>query len=331
MGSQKRNYDDFRCHSNFYVETPPKRHNSHKHGSSRSQNGQWPRSQSRNQSKPQPTSHTNRPQLPPLPEIISTDKPYLATAPFTHASRSEQNNYDRLEFLGDAYLELIATRLIFSRFPHFITGKQAQLRETLVQNSTLAKLALEYGFKERVQTDASVWNARDKVKEKILADVFEAYIAALILADDRDGFKKVEEWLSNCWEAAGMINGAAVERQLGDVNVASGFKENWKDRLTALIAEKDIKIEYVDEPVIKDPMSQQMRVGVYLTGYGYAKKRIGVAEGCGRKEAGMQAAKDAIESNKSLVDRCAEIKRKGIEERRAKREQASSTKTDGIC
>ncbi|KAG9970387.1 hypothetical protein KCU72_g24649, partial [Aureobasidium melanogenum] len=71
--------------------------------------------------------------LPTLPQV--PDGPY-SRAPFVHKSSSQHDRtsavgdmtYERLEFLGDAYLEVIATRLIFSRYPHLAAGRQAQIR-----------------------------------------------------------------------------------------------------------------------------------------------------------------------------------------------------------
>lgn len=88
--------------------------------------------------------------LPPLPDIL--DKA-LEKATFIHAGTTvgtaTELNYERLEWLGDAYIELAATLLISQTFPFKTAGKSAQLRERLVKNITLAGYARKYGFDKR--------------------------------------------------------------------------------------------------------------------------------------------------------------------------------------
>jgi len=93
--------------------------------------------------------------LPPLPQITNLA---LLSAPFTHTSAlpyympaTSTNSYEPLEFLGDAYLELMATRLIHERFSSHTVGQKAQLRETLIRNDNLSTYARAYGFEDRVK------------------------------------------------------------------------------------------------------------------------------------------------------------------------------------
>ena len=100
--------------------------------------------------------------LPPLPEINDSS---LVESPFRHKSASygydrssttSDVTYERLEFLGDAYLELFASRLIYHHFPALQAGAQSQVRELLVKNETLSEYARLYGFQDRVDRKSVV-------------------------------------------------------------------------------------------------------------------------------------------------------------------------------
>jgi ribonuclease-3 len=107
--------------------------------------------------------------LPPLPAIL--DKA-LDKATFIHAGTNvgkvTELNYERLEWLGDAYIELAATLLISQTFPFKTAGKCAQLRERLVKNVTLAGYARKYGFDKRATLPAVFMegnNSRNSAKD----------------------------------------------------------------------------------------------------------------------------------------------------------------------
>lgn len=278
-----------------------------------------------------PSSHTTN--LPPLPPI---EPGPLTTAPFTHPSFIDSKygpntslTYERLEFLGDAYLEIIATRLIFSRFPFLPCGRQAQLREKLIKNSTLAAYSRAYGFGQRVKFSGP---EMEQVKirggwDKVEADVFEAFVAAVVMSwpEKGEGFKKAEEWLTGCW--AGLL----LEQ------VETGVREvvNRKDDLVKILGGKHVEITYEIVPPSYDlkatqslhpenpnknypHASQTFRIGVYLTGWGYTKLLLGVGVGIGKKEASLLAAQDAFESNEALLGKIGAVKKKVDDERRAR-------------
>lgn len=141
-------------------------------------------------------------ELPPLPSILSST---LEIAAFTHASLSNPNttSYERLEFLGDACIELFATRLIYPAFPTLTAGRMSQKRELLVKNETLAEYAVAYGFDKRAKLPRDFWGpgpGRGKLWTKTMGDIFEAYVAAVILSDPTGGFQTVETWLHALWK-----------------------------------------------------------------------------------------------------------------------------------
>src|SRR5690606_10445636 len=82
--------------------------------------------------------------------------------------------------------------------PSLPPGQISQLRELLVKNETLAEFATDYGFDRRLSVPL---DHRGQAKRwiKIKGDVFEAYVAAVILSNPDSGFRSVESWLDELW------------------------------------------------------------------------------------------------------------------------------------
>jgi ribonuclease-3 len=246
--------------------------------------------------------------LPALPQV--PDGPYLQ-APFVHKSSSQHDRtsavgdmtYERLEFLGDAYLEVIATRLIFSRYPHLAAGRQAQIRERLVKNDTLTKFSMAYNFQARLKAGEGERELA-RASGKILADVFEAYVAAVILSDPVDGFKRAEIWLTELWAPI-------LLREFGPINSDGGatfneYNQNAKQELQQKIVGKDVKLEYIENrPMEQTKHMQRYFISLFLTGWGHEKQLLGTGEGQNKVEAGNRAAMDAMVKSKDIIDEAA--------------------------
>lgn len=258
---------------------------------------------------------------PPLPAIPEGGR--YAQAVFTHKSTTTHDRvsgasdltYEKLEFLGDAYIEIIATRLIFSRYPKLTAGRQAQARERIVKNETLAQFGHAYHFKDRLQA-SDVANATAKGTTKILADVFEAYVAAIVLSDPFDGFKRAEEWLTELWSPILLDFLGPGEKANAEYN------GNAKQELQQKILHPTAKLEYLeDKPMEQSKHEQKYFIGLYLTGYGYDKKKLGYGEGRNKVEAGNRAAMQAFELSADLIDDAARQLDAIKEEQRLKREK----------
>lgn len=230
-----------------------------------------------------------------LPELPIIHDRSLADVPFTHqgvlGGRTTSNvnmSYDRLEFVGDAYIELIATRLIFPRFPNLPAGRLSQKRELLVKNETLAEFSLAYGFDKRANLPKSYSQGQEKHKlwTKTMGDVFEAYVAAVILSDPADGFAVAEAWLTHLWEP-----------KLSQCDNITAWDSNAKVQLASRVMGKGIKIQYRDEAppnVIKKEGKVVFQVGAYLTGWGWEEAHLGSGTGLNKNEAGSKAATQAL-------------------------------------
>lgn len=236
-------------------------------------------------------------ELPELPQIhIRFEKPV-----FTHCSRGEQNpddptlvNYERLEFLGDAQLEHVASLVIFERYNSASPGKMSTLRESLLRNHVLCDFSRMYGFDKKLLIGPSLSEITRENLIKIHADIFEAYVAAVILSNDdyHKGFEKVRVWLTALWEPMLAKLGMPASMSTASINRS-------KEDLARAVLVKGIKLNYVNE---KSPVQIKSRglttyfMGVYLTGWGYDNQHLGSGEGPSKTEAGQAAAKNALQS-----------------------------------
>lgn len=129
--------------------------------------------------------------------IVFSDASLLEQA-FTHSSYVNEHRYmmiadnERLEFLGDAVLELIVSELLFSNFPELPEGKLTKMRAAIVCEDSLSKLAKDCSFDEYVQLGKGEANSNGKERPALLCDLFEAFLGALYL--DK-GYESVKDFL----------------------------------------------------------------------------------------------------------------------------------------
>lgn len=266
-------------------------------------------------------------QLPPLPEVLD---PTLRAGVFIHqgvtSGRPTDLSYERLEWVGDAYLYITSTLLISQTFPALTPGRSSQMRERIVKNVQLAEYARLYGFdKQAVLPEQS--ESRQGEKTKIFGDMFEAYVAAVILSDPGHGVSKCSEWLKSLW-AMTLEKEIKAEEQNTKIDSPlwrlRGDKEPVqlmtpkelqelpaKDRLRKLICSRGVDLQYQEcAPERKDPNSKLsiFTVGVYITGWGEKNKKLGHGSALGKKDAGQKAAEMAL-ANTKLMNVYAEKKR----------------------
>ncbi|EHK48983.1 uncharacterized protein TrAtP1_000439 [Trichoderma atroviride] len=263
---------------------------------------------------------------PPLPPILD---PKLAEEAFTHPGLGMDFSYERLEWLGDAYLELIASSLIHQTFPKLRSGPLSQFRERLIRNVTLAEYFRYYGMERRAKIpdhfDLSKGLGRGRSKDKDIlktqADMFEAYVAAVILSDPQEGLVKVVEWLKALWGRAIKEDvekaEAAKRRREAQPAGVEATEKNSKQRLSVKIVTKGVTIDYKDLPGEKRDKHLKLplyTVGAYLTGYGEVGRLLAVGTALSKKEAGQKAAEAALQ-NKRLIQAYEEKKRQYIQAR----------------
>ena len=113
---------------------------------------------------------------------IFHNKDYIRQA-FTHKSldTSPRKNYERLEFLGDAVLDIIVSRELMREFPDGDEGLLTQRRASLVQKPFLATIGHLLDLMDHLKIEHSVNLNIEKIADKQLANLFEALIGAMYL------------------------------------------------------------------------------------------------------------------------------------------------------
>lgn len=88
---------------------------------------------------------------------------------------------ERLEFLGDAVLELLVSRFLYHQFPTVPEGKLTKLRAAIVREDTLAKFAKECHFDCYIRLGKGEENSGGRNRPSLLCDLFESFLGALYL------------------------------------------------------------------------------------------------------------------------------------------------------
>jgi len=108
----------------------------------------------------------------------------------THKSYTREYNNERLEFLGDAVLDLVVGEFLFNTFPEAEEGILSKLRAALVNEASFTKLANELNLGEFIFLSPAEEHNNGRNKPSILSNSFEALMGALYL---EAGLEKVKE------------------------------------------------------------------------------------------------------------------------------------------
>lgn len=106
---------------------------------------------------------------------------------FTHSSYVNEHRHleltdnERLEFLGDAVLELVVSEYLYNNFSNLSEGKLTKLRATIVREDSLAMFAKECKFDQYVKLGKGEENSDGRNRASLLCDLFEAFLGALYL------------------------------------------------------------------------------------------------------------------------------------------------------
>jgi ribonuclease-3 len=157
----------------------------------------------------------------------------LLEAALTHRSLTSEQpgaaNYERLEFLGDAVLQLAVTEQLYSDYPDMAEGQMAKLRAAVVSEDVLASVGrrLDIGPHLRLGKGEEVTGGREK--PSILADVVEAVLGAL--------------YLEAGYEVAARVTLAHLGEEIGRRAHAPGVGD-FKTRLQEVLAKHGKRPEY---------------------------------------------------------------------------------------
>ncbi|HJA22239.1 ribonuclease III [Limosilactobacillus panis] len=212
-------------------------------------------------------------------DIHFTDPSLLAEA-FTQASyvneHPEQNLkfYERIEFLGDAVLELIVSEYIYKRYPELPQGKLTRLRAAMVCEDSFSKFAKECHFDQYIRLGHGEELAGARQRPGLLCDIFESFVGALYLDQGRPAVEK-------------------FVRRVIFPKLDMGWFDHAVDAKTSLQEflqrDGDVLIEYhlLDETGTEN--APEFHVNVSADG-----QVIADGQGSSKKQAEMQAAQSAL-------------------------------------
>ena len=211
------------------------------------------------------------------------DNSYLDAA-LTHSSytnelrsrgmRAESN--ERLEFLGDAVLQLVISEHLYSRFSRYREGALTQMRQQLVCEKTLSRIARKIELGSYINLGNGEESSDCRNRPKILADALEALIAAVYLDSLLQGTEKYKEVVLNLFS--------------DEIKSSSCQRTDFKTRLQQL-AEQDgsAVLEYRVIGEEGPEHNKCFTVAAYIN-----NNQVGVGSGRTKKLAEMQAAKMAL-------------------------------------
>lgn len=124
-----------------------------------------------------------------LLQIAVTHRSYLNE----HRRNKTLEHNERLEFLGDAVLELIVTEFLFQKFPDKPEGELTNFRASLVRGQKLAEISKKFKLYEYLRMSRGEAKGSERSRQYITANAVEALIGAIYLDQ---GFKKAKEFIN---------------------------------------------------------------------------------------------------------------------------------------
>jgi ribonuclease III len=111
-----------------------------------------------------------------------------------HENYEAFETYERLEFLGDAVLDLIVTEILFEKYPTENEGFLTKLRAKIVRGDTLFELAKGLGLNKFLEVGDRAAGQGIELSKSVLSDVFEALVAAIYISK---GYRKAYQFVSS--------------------------------------------------------------------------------------------------------------------------------------
>lgn len=114
---------------------------------------------------------------------------------FSHSSYTNEKriakhlNYERLEFLGDAVVELTTSEFLFKKFSELPEGELTKLRASIVCEKTLVKYALQLGLDNCIYLGKGEEKMGGRSRAALLADIFESFTGAMYLESNLEVVK----------------------------------------------------------------------------------------------------------------------------------------------
>lgn len=213
--------------------------------------------------------------------IFFDDKNLLQQA-FVHRSYLNENkgfnlgHNERLEFLGDAVLELVITDYLYSKYPEKPEGELTSLRSALVNSNTLYVVGVNLGINDFLMLSRGEAKDTGRARQYILANTIESLIGAIYLDQ---GYSKAKEFVHA--HISPLIEKVIAEKSW--IDSKSLFQEKAQE-------EVGITPSYKTEKESGPDHDKRFTVGVYLK-----NELIATGDGESKQEAEQNAARKALE------------------------------------
>ena len=200
---------------------------------------------------------------------------HLYKLAFLHESYSNENNlnecYERLEFLGDAVLDLVVSEFLYDRDPNLTEGQLTRMRSNYVCKKAIYTYSMELGLNKHIKLGGPELSRRET--DSVISDVFESFIGALYLDL---GLDTVKEFLS--------------QTVLPHIENKSTFFIDYKSELKLLCDQNAFEVTYELINEEGEPHNKTFTMLAIIN-----EKNYGTGVGGSKKEAQQNAARMALD------------------------------------
>ena len=216
--------------------------------------------------------------------MVFSDETLLETA-FTHTSYANEHRLlkishnERLEFLGDAVLQLIISEYLYTKYPKRPEGDLSKLRSMIVREESLAGFARDCQFDQFIKLGRGEEKSGGRNRDTILGDLFEAFLGALLLDKGVEGVKSF------------LYQVMIPKVEAGDFERVTDYKTKLQELLQI---NGDVEIAYQVVSETGPAHAKNFEVAVLING-----RKSGQGQGRSKKLAEQEAAKNAFEKESS--------------------------------
>ena len=201
----------------------------------------------------------------------------LTHTSYANESRVSIEHNERLEFLGDAVLELAISTYLFNHYPGLPEGDLTKARAAVVCEASLSSRAAEPGLGDYLLLGHGEQNSGGSKRPSILEDAFESVIGAI--------------YMDQGWEKAQRYVLAQLEEHLQQVESGHSQVRDYKTMLQELVQRKaDSHVVYEMVSATGPDHAKEFEFAVKLN-----NKILGIGRGPSKKAAEQKAAKEALE------------------------------------
>ncbi len=197
----------------------------------------------------------------------------------THPSASGGENYEQLEFVGDAVVRLVAAKSLWTANPKGLVGEWSSVRSVLVSDRILAEIASSFGFEQFLTIGASAIHDR-KGERSRFADAFEAVLGCLFLSTQN--LDLIEPWLEPIF--------ARYASKIRSDPAYQNYKaalQQWTQANHKVLPEYRVKLQEVSP---ENKQAPSFEAEVWVLG-----QCLGVGQGQSMKQAEKAAAQQAYQ------------------------------------